>query len=181
MNLHEMIYDCRNVPSTLLLGVEESMAEFEEMKCDSVMIANALLWKAQQSGVSMNLTKINKILYIIYGFTLSMFKKRLTEEHPKAWPYGPVFPRVNKKVDPSLPASSEDYEKLPEMIRSIIDGAIHSFGNWTAAELSAWSHQAGGPWDLTYKMSSKWNTVIDDSLIYDYFSRFGKQENQNEG
>ena len=174
------LYDtgCWRPDSGLLSVTEESVAEFEEMKYDSVLIANALLWKAQQSGVPMNLTKINKILYIIYGFTLVMFKKRLTDEHPKAWPYGPVFPRVNKKVNPDIPASGEDYGKLPEMVRTIIDGAIRSFGSWTAAELSAWSHQPGGPWDLTYKMSSKWNAVIDDSLIYDYFSRFGKQELQ---
>ena len=150
--------------------------EFKDLKYDSVQIANALLWKAREAGISMNITKLNKMLYIIYGFMLALFKERLTSEHPKAWPYGPVFPRVNKKVNLNADIPKDIYEDLPEDIRKIIDAATNSFGSWTATELSNWSHQPGGPWDITYRTSNKWGSEIDDELIYYYFQQFRKPE-----
>ena len=39
-------------------------------------------------------TQAQKILYCCYGATLAKYDERLTDEHPKAWPNGPVFHRT---------------------------------------------------------------------------------------
>lgn len=39
-------------------------------------------------------TQAQKLLYCCYGIVLAAFDERLTDEHPKAWPGGPIFPRA---------------------------------------------------------------------------------------
>lgn len=63
------------------------------------------------------MTKIHKLLYISYGIFLARENKRLTNEHPQAWPFGPVFPRVHNKVSLDIPPVSVDSLKLPEIAK----------------------------------------------------------------
>lgn len=70
---------------------------FTELNFDSIDIAKAIRYSAKQHNLSVNMTQIQKLMYIIYGTILVIHKERLTTEHPSAWPYGPVFPRVHKK------------------------------------------------------------------------------------
>ena len=155
------------------------MEIFNEMHYDSVDIAKALLWKAQQCGKEMTITKLHKILYITYGLFLANFGSRLVDEHPKAWPYGPVFPRVNKKVKVSESVSDSEYSELPKEIQLGIDKAVTTFGDWSAVRLTEWSHDPIGPWALTRKLDdSKWGSIIDDRLIYVYFQQFCQKQTQ---
>ena len=49
----------------------------------------------------LNRTQINKILFYVYGVYLAEVGEPLfNDDTPKAWPYGPVVPIVNNKLDP---------------------------------------------------------------------------------
>lgn len=74
------------------------MSEFESLNLDSIEVANAIRFFAREQNVDLNMTKIHKLLYISYGVFLARENARLTDEHPQAWPFGPVFPRVHKHV-----------------------------------------------------------------------------------
>ena len=66
----------------------------------SIVMAYILMY-CQDNNIVANRTKAQKLLYCCYGAILAEFNERLTDEHPKAWMYGPVFPRtfndINKK------------------------------------------------------------------------------------
>lgn len=64
---------------------------------DSVLVANYLLALANEKGVILNTTKVQKLLYMAYGLLLAEKNRIITDEQPKAWPYGPVFPKTRKK------------------------------------------------------------------------------------
>ncbi len=151
-------------------------ANFENIGLDSVNVANAIRYAAQQRGLSINMTQINKLLYIAYGSLLVYKKKRLTEEHPSAWPYGPVFPRVHRHVKLSDNITGETYKQLEKedsSITRLIDNVVDKFGKLSATQLSTWSHQEGSPWDIAVKESNGiWNTKLDDEIIYNYFYSF---------
>lgn len=131
-------------------------------------------------GVRLNKTQVNKLLYMCYGFYLVATSKRLFDEQPHAWPYGPVFPTVYKSFDRYQPPFSINEDRVRvftkdqtavHIIRAVIDNYCHV----SAYDLSMWSHKPGGPWNITAygKDGNKkpvWNKVIDDSLISDYFS-----------
>jgi uncharacterized phage-associated protein len=120
-----------------------------------------------------NNTKIQKLMYCAYGSVLVLCDKRLCDEHPRAWQYGPVFPRVfsfiNKGKDilslcPRLEAPAETL--------SIINDAVNAFGKFTASSLSIWSHREGSPWDTVVNILEDPNAVIPDDLIKDYFKKY---------
>lgn len=63
--------------------------------------------------VLLNKTQINKILFYVYGKYLAEKGEVLfTDDTPKAWPYGPVFPIVNKKIDTEEVVSGFSEEKI---------------------------------------------------------------------
>lgn len=43
---------------------------FEDIGLDSVIVANAIRYAAFKKGLSINMTQINKLLYITYGSLL---------------------------------------------------------------------------------------------------------------
>lgn len=151
---------------------------FSELNYDSVDIAKAIRYSAQQQNLSVNMTQIQKLLYIIYGIMLVVRKERLTTEHPSAWPYGPVFPRAHKRVKLSDNITEETYNEIKDkcpFITSIIDQVVRQFGKLPASQLSEWSHQKDSPWDIAVQSSGgKWNTKLDDEDIFNYFFSFIK-------
>lgn len=67
-------------------------------KYDSVTVANYIIAFANENKFFINMTKLQKLLYIAYGVYLSVKNERLTNEHPQAWPYGPVFPTTRNRL-----------------------------------------------------------------------------------
>ena len=67
-------------------------------KYKSTIVATYIAALANEKRVSVNMTKIQKLLYIAYGIYLAVKDSRLTNEHPQAWPYGPVFPTTRNKL-----------------------------------------------------------------------------------
>jgi uncharacterized phage-associated protein len=123
------------------------------------------------------MTKIQKLLYIAYGIYLAVKGERLTNEHPQAWPYGPVFPTTrNKLLKEDLNEISLDDEILNKVsndpeIKSLMNLVFRVFGGKTATDLSEWSHKPESPWDLTVKSPDfKWGNRIPDDLIKSYFN-----------
>lgn len=158
--------------------------EFQSWGLDSVDVANAIRYAGRECGYALNMTQINKLLYMLYGVVLVETKKRLTDETPKAWPYGPVFPRVHTKIKLQDEINDTFYNKIKDIDESIFDNLkniVETFGRLPATVLSNWSHQENSPWDLAFKRSNgKWNTPLDDQDIFNYFYTFmGNQNAQN--
>ncbi len=134
--------------------------------------------------VKLNKTQINKILFYVYGVYLAKEGTALFEnEEPRAWPYGPVFPLVYKKIDPNEIISSFDQE-LQERFKAnntalyIVVKAVEVLHKKSARTLTDWSHRIGSPWHETvYEETSEgiirreWNRIIDREKIKAYFSK----------
>lgn len=149
-------------------------------KYNSVDVALFIAAKANEAKIGINLTKIQKLLYIAYGAHLAVYNERLLNEHPQAWPYGPVFPTTRKKImnldldDEKI--SDSKFKKLgfinDTMLNSLIDFVFRGFAKKTAAQLTIWSHQPNSPWDeVTRQENFKWGQQIPDILIRDYFKK----------
>lgn len=142
---------------------------------DSVLIAKYLLALAYSKGKVLNVTKVQKLLYMAYGFFLSDKNRVLISESPKAWPFGPVFPRTRKKVNYSDIISVDSLEfseiKKDKEVTIFFNDLIDKYSKYTASQLSEWSHAENGPWDLTKKQKGfNWNMAIDNEVIKNYFS-----------
>lgn len=147
------------------------------MPYTSVDIARFIIAFANAKGKSINMTKLQKLLYITYGIYLAVNNARLFDEHPQAWPYGPVFPttrnRLLKTDFYAINFYSQEFNVLrsDQDITNLIDLVFRSFGDWTASQLTEWSHRNGSPWELTVDQDGfKWGNQIPDDFIRPYFN-----------
>lgn len=148
----------------------------EEYKYNSVTVAKFIVAIANNRHLSINMTKVQKLLYIAYGIFLAVKGCRLTNEHPQAWPYGPVFPTTRNKLLKidlySITISDSDLSDInaDEEIKSLIDLVFRSFGTWSAAQLTNWSHGEGTPWQkIVSGEGFSWGGQIPDEYIKSYF------------
>lgn len=145
---------------------------------NSVSMAKYIVARANQAHIGINMTKLQKLLYIAYGASLTILGKRLVNEHPQAWPYGPVFPTTrNKLKGTEFSSINMDDTAIAEIngnqeVQQLITFVFKGFGTWYAHDLSAWSHQVGSPWDKTVNSDNfKWGRQISDEDIKDYFDK----------
>ena len=144
---------------------------------DSVDFAIYLNKKAHDLNIPVNVTKIQKWLYICYGLYFAINGEQLLTERPKAWDYGPVFPRVHKrqkKNNNSLDNLSTGIplEKLKKY-DDVIQATLKNFGDWTANELVAWTHEDGKAWSKTYHLlDAKYAPMDNHDISLDFKSLF---------
>lgn len=124
-----------------------------------------------------NKTQVNKMLFMCYGTYLALLGEKLFEEAPRAWPFGPVFPRVYKtfdRKDMPIIIPNEERERfnanMPAL--NICCAVVDKFSHTSAYSLSVWSHREGSPWYQTVYDNSPivWNKVIPDETIKAYFT-----------
>ena len=150
-------------------------------KYNSVDVAYYIVATANERKVVVNMTKIQKLLYIAYGVYLRVYKERLTNEYPQAWPYGPVFPTTRNKLLKVADFYSITMDNVSPELRSdenmsrVLDFTFRTFGTWNAGQLSEWSHSKNSPWDRTVnKPNFNWGDSIPDEYILEYFTKMVK-------
>ncbi len=149
-------------------------------------IANYMLDRAANENRSITQMKLLKLVYIGYGWNLSLTDKRLFEEPIYAWQHGPVirslydeFKHFEKR---SIDAHSIDYEldsgvvSVPRVDQgdrdtTLILGRVWDiykrFGAWQLREKT---HEPDTPWSSVYKEGVR-NTIIPDTLIKPHFDQ----------
>lgn len=140
------------------------------MEFNSSEVMAYVLNFAKKGGHPLNKTQAQKILYCCYGAILAKFDERLTDEHPKAWPYGPVFPRTINAIDKgrlTLDMADSFEVNCPKEWLNLIDKTIRTFWNYTASQLSNWSHIKDSPWYKADPLAS-----LDDREIGLYFNGY---------
>lgn len=145
-------------------------------KYNSVTVAKYIVAYANENKFGINMTKLQKLLYITYGVYMAVKEARLTNEHPQAWPYGPVFPTTRNrllKVDfDSITMESDELNEIKsdDEMQSLVNLVFGTYGKWNGSQLSEWSHQAGSPWDRTVNSKGfDWGHQIPDEYIIEYF------------
>lgn len=138
-----------------------------------------LVARANERRVALNITKVQKLLYIAYGAFLRVYNERLVNEHPEAWPYGPVFPTMRKELlhtdlyaitEADVPAEELARMEEDRRFKGIVDFTLREFGAFSAGQLTAWSHLRGSPWDVVSReWGFEWGEELSDYDIREYF------------
>lgn len=114
--------------------------------------------------------KLIKLTYVSYGWYLALTDgKRLLNESPEAWDYGPVFPTLYEslkkygKVEVNEPIPYTSTEIISSEDAAFLDKIWEMYGDFDGVYLSALTHKDGTPWSETY--IAKANIKIPDALI----------------
>lgn len=141
------------------------------MKYDSIQVASFIAHLCKDSNFHYNNTKIQKLLYCCYGCVLAKYGERLCEEYPKAWQYGPVFPRVFNFIHKKKDLLAVPPPDMSEDLKTFLGEVIRVFGRYNAVPLSEWTHRKGSPWDVVVNgPDDGMHGIIPDDLIKDYFA-----------
>jgi uncharacterized phage-associated protein len=139
---------------------------------DSVDFAIYLNKMAQNQNLDVNVTKIQKWLYICYGLYLAAFGKQLLKERPKTWDYGPAFPRVHKIQKRNNNSLDNQTNTLPieefKKYDDVILATLGHFGKWTANELVAWTHKKGAAWEVTKEQEGMYMPMDNYDILRDF-------------
>lgn len=140
---------------------------------DSRDVAAYIAQQCQKNNISYNNTKIQKLLYCVYGVMLAWKDIRVCDEYPRAWTYGPVFPKVFNyiyKKKNIAEFSTTIFEGEYEELKTAVHRVLEVFGSLSASELSAWTHREGSPWWKVVKLGNAgWNSFMPDEYIKEYF------------
>lgn len=140
---------------------------------DSRDVAAYIAQQCREKGIDYNNTKLQKLLYCVYGVMLAWKGVRVCDEFPRAWTYGPVFPKVfrwiyNRKNILSYSTAVRD--SGDEALKTTVRRVLEVFGGMSASDLSAWTHKEGSPWwQVVRKGEAGWNSFMPDDYIRDYF------------
>ena len=131
-----------------------------------------------------------KMVFISHGRTLAALKGQpLIRDRIEAWKHGPVIPVLYHELKiwgdrpvrglhycGTIPGADEatDSERstffesiLSDSERSIIDGVVEEYNDWSFGDLQRLCHEPGSPWDLHY--NGQFGTEIPDSTIRAYY------------
>lgn len=140
------------------------------MEFSSSSVMAYILYKAKKAGHPISKTQAQKLLYCCYGIVLAAFDERLTDEHPKAWPGGPLFPRALSAINRhrlTTDMAERFMESCPADWLNLMDKTINRFGGYSGTALETWSQRKGTPWDKADPLAS-----LDDREIQKYFQQF---------
>lgn len=142
----------------------------------SLDVTLLLAAKANQRKMVVNHTKIQKLLFITYGSYLAVYGKRLVDEHPQCWPYGPVFPKLreeNLMEDfSSIELSDRRLSKIKtnKTLSDLIDFVLKRFGAWSTGDLTSWCMDS-----IPCKSTPDDGHLIDDQIIIKFFNSLIKK------
>ncbi|NGX51904.1 MAG: hypothetical protein KR126chlam5_00193 [Candidatus Anoxychlamydiales bacterium] len=150
-------------------------------------IANSFLRSSFAGDNSITPMKIQKLIYLAHGYSLVMRDISLIDELFEAWRFGPVLPSIYHTCKKYGNKSISDYLKEPgydllstqkttlhindPQVVEIINFVWENYGLMNALELSDWTHEKGGPWDIVIGQKGERfkNQTIDNELIKKYF------------
>lgn len=126
------------------------------MSVSAEAVANEFLALAQKDSRKLSNLQLQKLVYIAHGYVSAMVGEPLIFNDVKAWQYGPVYPKLYKKL--SKYGSGEVTDKVPAEdsvadgeAKEIIKAVWDVYGGMSGSKLSALTHKEGSPWSEVWK------------------------------
>lgn len=155
---------------------EHVIPKLSKKMYDVRAIANWFLDKAESERVYLTNMALNKIIYFAVENALLKKNALITDAKIEAWEHGPVFREVYHAfksfernyiesraskfdIDSRLMVKASEY--FSEEVLNVLEETYSSYGNLTAAQLRAISHQPGGAWDTVWWHEGKVNPGME--------------------
>lgn len=140
----------------------------------AIDVAKAIINECSTMGIPVTITKLHKLLYIVYGVYLIAKEKPLfneEEDKPACYQYGPIFRSIQREYKrKNLDFNNSYNQDVDDFISDIIKIVLDNFGSYSAKALSNWSHREGSAWAKAEKEDKRyWGNLIKDEYIRDEF------------
>ncbi|WP_295125484.1 Panacea domain-containing protein [uncultured Chitinophaga sp.] len=145
------------------------------MPYNPTTVANYFISKYARVG-SLTPMKVVQLTYIAYGWYLALTEKteKLTDEHPAAWDFGPVFPSLfnslaeyGKKYITGVLPNAVGNNKIADLDKKFLDVIWNKYGRYDGAYLNAITGQENTPYEKVYRAG--YNLTIPDDDLYAFY------------
>lgn len=135
-------------------------------------IAQHLIYTCTKEEISISNLKLQKILYFLQATFLQKEDYALFSDDIEAWQFGPVVRAVYGTYCGYGAVDIYEFNApnitFTDKETKIINKVLHDKIRYDVWELVAQTHEAGGPWDLTYKKGAGDKRVIPKEVILEY-------------
>lgn len=135
---------------------------------------------ADSGDVITNL-KAQKLLYYAQGWSFAKLGKQLFDENFEAWQYGPVIPRLYKRLKVfeskqiKLKDNDIDLDIFDDKQRQLLISVYKTYGQFSAWKLRDMTHQES-PWKDAFRQGEL-DILIPKNSIRDYFVKLNAAQN----
>jgi len=154
---------------------------------DARQVANFLLDYAGERSITLTNMAVLKHIYFAHGWHLASYGSPLVSNRIEAWEHGPVIRAVYDcfKIFGASPVTSRattiDWETgeiieacgvFSSETKSLLRSTLDYYAGYGAFELSAITHEQGGPWDRVWNARDgkvRLNMEISNRAIHEYF------------
>lgn len=147
---------------------------------NALQVAKIIINKClDKQNINLSITKLHKLLYIVYGTYLVLKGKPLfdnEDDKPACFEHGPLFKSVQRAYKKGLldlknkHSDIENTDIEDDTLMDIILQAIDIFGDYSAINLSNWTHRDGSAWSKAEKEDRySWGNTIKDNHIKQEF------------
>ncbi|NBB81068.1 MAG: DUF4065 domain-containing protein [Verrucomicrobia bacterium] len=146
-------------------------------------VANRFLELADSADHSLSNLKLQKLVYISQGLALGMTGSSLIHNHVHAWQYGPVFPKLYKKLrrygsgKVCEKIESDDVVQPGTEADQIIKIVWEVYGDRSGSFLSTLTHEEDSPWSSAIEKEGV-NAIIPLSDIESHYSELVRKAQQ---
>jgi uncharacterized phage-associated protein len=138
-------------------------------------IANLIIETAHERAIPISNMKLQKLVYLSYGWFFAITDEKLFEDDIQAWKFGPVIPSIYHKFKMffSNPIPQEHFFKgdsggVDDDHKGLVNKIFDVYGAFSAEQLSNKTHEKNTPWDKAYTAGCS-NIVINDNDIKEHF------------
>jgi uncharacterized phage-associated protein len=161
----------------------------------SLAVANYFIKKSLETGIQLTPMHVIKLSYIAHGWHLGFTDEPLLNEAIEAWKYGPVVPTIYhsfKKYGAEKVTKLEDEIDLnaqtvvvcqPTVQEAKTIGLLNQvfsvYSKFSALQLSALTHQANTPWDITFRQNGEGAIIPNDLIKQHYKEKINAKKTAN--
>ncbi|UDL90759.1 DUF4065 domain-containing protein [Mesorhizobium sp. PAMC28654] len=150
--------------------------------------ANEFILLAEPYGVEH--MKLQKLVYISYGWWLSVHDEPVLNEQPEVWRHGPVFPSLYRLLREHGSAAvchpqrsifnrqPDRIDNTDEDVLSLVRWVWGKYRHMSGFQLSDLTHKEGSPWQITvakYQYSVPFHTEIPVDVIRDHYRGLARE------
>lgn len=159
--------------------IEKLTKIFRKDKNDSVLLtAGFCVNYCAANNYFVNLTKLQKLTYAVYGTCLAVYNTRICDR-PKLWGHGPFFEEIYEftdRIDPIDDILKYYLDNHERFLSRFTESQIYSMENvlsyfckFYAKELVTWSTSEKSAWYNDLNKGLKMRSEMSDESIKEYF------------
>lgn len=146
-------------------------------------VADAILDLAFKDGIEINHLKLQKLLFLGQGWSLSLKNQVLFKDPIELWQYGPIIRSVCDQLlstkNKPLTKSLKTKKKLNYNANCIINLLWEAYKDEDTEILSRITHAKDSPWSIIYKYDPTVK-VIPNYMMHYYFDQLRQAASENE-